>query len=111
MDWLERNRSPPDLSGELRDSASSVRLSQVALQRKHECNEIVPLIGGQGIEVISSRRCLAGVQLNRIKNGDVQPLMHEPVACTNAPEWRRAHLVCRGLSGVLDNSIPRADIV
>ena len=64
-----------------------------SLQRKHECNEIVPLVGGQGIEVISGVRCLAGVQLNRIKNGDVQALVHQPVACTDAPKRRRAQLI------------------
>ena len=51
------------------------------------------------------------MHLNRIEDCDVQTLVHQTIARSNAPERRRANLVCGTLAGVLNNAVAGTDVV
>src|SRR5712691_2766256 len=76
-----------------------------------ERDELVLLGRAEELVVEDHGVGLARVAQDGLVAGERLAVVHQPIAAAHAPQGRRAHLVARGLTAVLDDSVPRADVV
>src|SRR3982750_2540066 len=51
------------------------------------------------------------MQLNHVRDRDVETFVHEAIASANSPEWSSPHHVGRTLTGILHDPITSADVM
>src|SRR6266851_515124 len=99
--------SPPGTRGPAGGRPAPFTVSEGIEER----DELVLLGRAEELVVEDHGVGLARVAQDGLVAGERLAVVHQPIAAAHAPQGRRAHLVARGLTAVLDDSVPRADVV
>src|SRR5262249_39479066 len=77
----------------------------ILLERLQEGDQLVLLSIAQRAVVVDDKGGFAAMTQDRVIAGEGQQIMHQPALEAQSPQGRRAHLVGRALTAVLDNAI------
>src|SRR5262245_66554653 len=82
------------------------------LERQQEIDDVRPRCGRQSVEVVSRDRATnTRVALDRIVEGERQPVVHQLRTRADAPQRRSSQHVPCACAAVLDDPVARPDVV